>query len=622
LPFKAEEHETEFDKATMTLTTGSPIVVFHEEIKPAEPVAEQTPILVSQNFFRHGDRYRHVDGERLDKFVTDEFLIHTVYGCQVVVTNPASSRQKLDVLLQVPLGAIPVMNGQFTRSVHIDLEPYNTQTLEYHFYFPGAGEFPHYPVHVAKNGQLLANAEPFTLNVVEKLSKIDRESWDYVSQHGSDDDVLKYLRQNNLHRTKLDRIAFRMKDKGYFGKVIQLLARRHAYDQTLWSYGIKHNEPAAVNQYLQHANGFANKCGTYIDSPLLTIDPVVRKAYQHLDYRPLVNARAHALGKRRQILNDRFHAQYHRMLKILSYRREMNDAELMAVVYYLLLQDRAEEALDFFGRVNADKLATRLQHDYFTAYLDFYSEAPKQARAIADKYADHPVDRWRDAFAAIAAQLDEIEGEVAKVIDEEDRGEVQTGLAATESSFEFNVESKQVTVNYQNLDEIGVNYYLMDIELLFSRNPFVQQYSGQFSHIRPNATQTVKLPGDKTSHAFTLPEALHSSNVLVEITGGGQTKSKAYYSNSLSVQVIENYGQVRVTHSDSRAMLAKVYVKAYARMKDGSVRFYKDGYTDLRGRFDYTSLNTNDLDFVEEFSLLILSDEHGAVVREANPPKR
>ena len=622
LPFKAEEHETEFDKAKMTLTTGSPIVVFHEEIKPAEPVAEQTPILVSQNFFRHGDRYRHVDGEKFDKFVTDEFLIHTVYGCQVVVTNPTSSRQKLDVLLQVPLGAIPVMNGQFTRSVHIDLEPYNTQTLEYHFYFPGAGEFPHYPVHIAKNGQLLANAEPFTLNVVAKLSKIDRESWDYVSQHGTDEDVLKYLQQNNLHRTKLDRIAFRMKDKGYFGKVTQLLARRHAYDQTIWSYGIKHNEPAAVSQYLQHANGFVNECGTYIDSPLLTIDPVARKAYQHLDYRPLVNARAHALGKRRQILNDRFHAQYHRLLKILSYRRELVDAELMAVVYYLLLQDRVEEGLDFFGRVNADKLATRLQHDYFTAYLDFYSDQPKQARAIADKYADHPVDRWRDAFAAIAAQLDEIEGKAAKLIDEEDRGEVQTGLAATESSFEFNVESKQVTVNYQNLDEIGVNYYLMDIELLFSRNPFVQQYSGQFSHIRPNATATVELPKDKTSHAFALPEALHSSNVLVEITGGGQTKSKAYYSNSLSVQVIENYGQVRVTHSDSGALLAKVYVKAYARMKDGSVRFYKDGYTDLRGRFDYTSLNTNDLDFVQQFSLLILSDDHGAVVREAKPPKR
>ncbi len=622
LPFKAEEHETEFDNAEMTLTTGSPIVVFHEEIKPAEPVAEQTPILVSQNFFRHGDRYRHVDGERLDKFVTDEFLIHTVYGCQVVVTNPTSSRQKLDVLLQVPLGAIPVMNGQFTRSVHTDLEPYNTQTLEYHFYFPATGGFPHYPVHVAKNERLLANAEPFMLNVVEKLSKIDRESWDYVSQHGSNDDVLEYLQQNNLHRTKLDRIAFRMQDKAYFNRITQLLTRRHAYDHTLWSYGIKHNEPAAVRQYLQYADNFVSQCGAYVVSPLLTIDPVARKTYQHMDYRPLVNARAHALGRRRQILNDRFHAQYHRLLKILSYRRELDDAELMAVIYYLLLQDRAHEALESFGRVSADKLATRLQYDYFAAYLDFYGDEPKQARAIVDKYADHPVDRWRNAFAAMAAQLDEIEGGAAKVIDEEDRGEVQTKLAASESSFDFKVESKQVTIDYQNLDEVGVNYYLMDIELLFSRNPFVQQYSSQFSHILPNATQTVKLPAKKAIHTFALPDRLHNSNVLVEITGGGQTKSKAYYSNSLSVQVIENYGQVRVTHSDSTRPLAKVYVKVYAQMRDGSVRFYKDGYTDLRGRFDYGSLNTNDLDHVAKFSLLMLSDAHGAIVREANPPKR
>ena len=110
--------------------------------------------------------------------------------------------------------------------------------------------------------------------------------------------------------------------------------------------------------------------------------------------------------------------------------------------------------------------------------------------------------------------------------------------------------------------------------------------------------------------------------MLVEITGGGQTKSQAYYSNSLAVQVIENYGQVRVTHSGTGKPLAKVYVKVYAQMQDGSVQFYKDGYTDLRGRFDYTSLSTNELDFAQKFSLLILSDEHGAVVREANPPKR
>ena len=69
-------------------------------------------------------------------------------------------------------------------------------------------------------------------------------------------------------------------------------------------------------------------------------------------------------------------------------------------------------------------------------------------------------------------------------------------------------------------------------------------------------------------------------------------------------------------------MLPKIYVKVYAKMKNGGVKFYKDGYTDLRGRFDYTSLSTNELDNVERFSMLVLSEEHGGVVREAAPPKR
>ena len=622
LPFAAEKHEAKFDQAKMTLTPGSPLILFHEEIKQVPAAKEQTPILVSQNFFRHGDRTQQVNNEQVDKFVTEEFLVGVVYGCQVVVTNPTSSKQKLDVLLQIPRGAIPVLKGRETRSVHIDLEPYHTQTLEYHFYFPAPGEFLHYPVQVSKNEQLVAHAAPVTLKAVAKLSRIDKASWEYLSQFGTSEDVLKYLEQANLHRTNLDKIAFRVQDKAFFGTVTGLLAQRHAYSDTLWSYAIKHNESAMAREYLQHADGFVGQCGAFIDSPLLTIDPVARKAYQQLDYRPLVNARAHQLGQRRQIVNDRFHGQYHQLLKILSYRSDLDDAELMAVTYYLLLQDRVDEALGAFSRMRAERLATRLQYDYFAAYLAMVREQPQQARDIVAKYAQYPVDRWRELFAAMLAQLEEIAGQETKVVDKESRTEVQTKLAATEASFDFQVEAKKVTLNYQNLKQVQVNYYLMDIELLFSRNPFVQQYSGQFSNIRPNLTQTVELPPKQAALTFELPKQLHSSNVLVELTGAGQTKSRAYYANALAVQVVENYGQIHVKHSDTGKPLAKVYVKVYAQMQDGAVKFYKDGYTDLRGRFDYTSLSTNELDFVKKFSLLVLSEEHGAVVREASPPQR
>jgi hypothetical protein len=461
-----------------------------------------------------------------------------------------------------------------------------------------------------------------TLTVVEQLSRIDRDSWPYISQNGSNEDVLKYLQNNNLHATDLDKIAFRMGNKPFFLKVVELLSRRHAYNHTLWSYGIRHDVVPAVRQYLQHADEFVQQCGAHINSPLLTINPVSRQTYQHLDYRPLVNARVHQLGRNRQIMNQRLHGQYHSLLTILGYRRALTDDDRMAITYYLLLQDRVEEAIALFDQVNAADLETSLQHDYFAAYLSLYRADVDVAREIARRYVKHPVDRWRNAFVSIDRQIDEIDSGNAEIIDDENRNQRQAELAATEPSFELSVEAKKARIEYQNLKRATVNYYLMDIELLFSRNPFVQQTSDQFSQILPNLTDVIKLPDDQRVLEFPLPDELQNRNVLVEVIGAGQTKSQAYFSNALSVQVIENYGHLRVTSEQAGKPLSIVYVKVYARMKDGTVRFYKDGYTDLRGRFDYSSLNTNELDFVDKFALLVLSDEHGAVVREAVPPKR
>ena len=622
LPFEAAEHETELDEQSYTLNAASPMIVFHKEIREARAVAEETPILVSQNFFARGDRYRYENNERVDKFVRDEFLTNRVYGCQVGVTNPTSSRHKLDVLLQIPQGAIPVLSGKYTKSVHLDLEPYNTTALEYYFYFPEEGEFEHYPVHVAKNEELIAYAEPATMHVVHTPSTVDKTSWDYTSQHADETDVIEFLNRDNLHRIKLDRIAWRMKDKGFFDAVMDILEQRHAYNPTLWSYALHHNDVPRIRECLQHRNDFIDRCGAYIETELLTIDPVVRKSYQHMEYSPLVNARAHQLGPTRRILNDRFAQQYSRLMQVLTYRARLDHDDLMAVTYYMLLQDRVEEALDFFRRVDRTDLATQLQHDYFTAYLAFCTENLDSARTIVAKYDDYPVERWQKLFANVRSQLAEIDGAEPALIDSESRAQRQAQLAATEPGFEFEVKAKQVTINYQNITECLVNYYLMDIELLFSRNPFVQQYSDQFSTIRPNFSETVTLDNDRVSYAFDLPERFLSSNVMVEIEAGGVKKAQAYYANNLTLQVIENYGQIKVTYRDTGKPLPKVYVKAFARMKNGRVRFYKDGYTDLRGRFDYTSLNTNELDFVDKFALLILSDVDGAVVREANAPKR
>src|SRR6185503_1670100 len=145
-----------------------------------------------------------------------------------------------------------------------------------------------------------------------------------------------------------------------------------------------------------------------------TLNPVEQYLYEHLEYKPLVNARAHALGQRRQIVNDRLNAQYHSFLKTLSYRRSFSDDEKLAVSYYLLLQDRVEDALGYYAQVDVAKVATKVQYDYCSAYLALYQEDLAKARAAAEKYVTYPVDRWRNAFVNVLNQVDEAGGKPTK----------------------------------------------------------------------------------------------------------------------------------------------------------------------------------------------------------------
>ena len=106
------------------------------------------------------------------------------------------------------------------------------------------------------------------------------------------------------------------------------------------------------------------------------------------------------------------------------------------------------------------------------------------------------------------------------------------------------------------------------------------------------------------------------------MTSRGISRSTVVTANSLALTVVEPFGRVQVLSAQGRSPLEQAYVKVYARHKDGSVKFYKDGYTDLRGQFDYATLSTSALDTVERFAILVLHDSQGAVVREAAPPTR
>jgi len=621
LPFRANKHEMIQKGKQCSIKAGSPMIIFHKEILQGELIGSHQSILINQHFFQLDDRYVYVNNERMDKFVENEFLYGIAYGSQVVLSNPTSSNQKLVVMYQIPEGAIPVQKGKYTEGISITLKPFSTKSIEYYFYFPKTGKYTSYPIQVAKEEKCIACTKAKTLKVVNKLSSIDTQSWKYVSQHGSNNDVIQYLNHNNLNRIDLEKIAFRMKDKSFFHQVIALLQNKQFYHAVLWSYGIYHQDQGVINEYLAHSN-FAKKCGLYIDSPLLTINPISRNMYEHLEYAPFVNARVHQVGKKQCLLNDQFFRQYNHFLTYLCYRPVLNANDRMATACYLLTQDRVSQAIHFFNTIDRKDVESKIQYDYIHAYILMYQEKTTDVEKVISPYLNYPVLRWQKRFLTVLSQLDEIKGNVPKVIDENDRNQRQSQLAATEKNFEFTIKAQRIHITYQNLSHCQINYYPMDIELLFSRNPFVQKQANEFMIIQPDETTTVSLPENEKIYECDLPEKYHNSNLIVEITAQGKKRSQVCYANSLHLQLIENYGQLKLTHETTQRPLSKAYVKVYAQLNNKSVQFHKDGYTDLRGYFDYVSLNTDDLDRIEKFALLVIDEKFGAVTRVAMVPKR
>ncbi len=503
--------------------------------------------------------------------------------------------------------------------------------MEYSFYFPAQGRFSHFPVHVAKDEKLVASAEPTVLHVVLSPSAQNRQSWAWLSQYGEDAQVLAQLEQQNLERLAsvnrdgsipLEQIAWRMKERRFYDPCIALLKRLHIYNDVLYSYAVYHNDLLNLREFLKYQDRFLDECGLSLNSTLLTIDPVERQRHQHLEYAPLVNARTHRLGARRTILNHRLAAQYTQLLTLLRYRATLSDSNKLAVTYYLLLQDRIDEALELFADVDSKNLEAQLQFDSLKVYTDFCMDRPEKAHQVAIQHQEEPWDRWRNLFRNALSQLAEMAGAQAQVVDDKNREQRQSSSATSEPDFDFAVDKKTVTLNVRNLSLLHLNFYRMDIELLFSRQPFVQQQSSQFAFIKPNRSTFVQIPSGQSQVSFDLPAEFHGANVVVEVVAAGRRKAQICYAHDLLVNLSENYGHLRVAQKRSGHPLSKTYIKVYARMKSGEVKFYKDGYTDLRGMFDYASLNTSELAHVERFAVLILSDVAGAVIQEAETPKR
>jgi hypothetical protein len=625
LPFSAEEPRRRTEGGSLHLSAPGSWIVFHRELHPGSPDGRVLPILLSQDFFRSDDRYRYEGSLRLDKFVDGAFEARVAYGGQVVVGNPTSARLRLDLLLQIPQGAMPLRNGFRTRNLSLELSPFETRRVEYGFYFPEPGNFRGFPAHVSREETLLAKAEAAEFRVVPREEAPKRDGWTEIARSGDDRAVLAALRERNPARIRPADIAFRMKDRDFFRAVLDVLRERVTYDPTLWSYGVFHDDPRAIREYLSRSN-LAEHCGPVLDSPLLVLDPVRRGLYAHLEYRPLVNARVHRSVHRSgppTIADPDVFEQYERFLDKLVHTPRPAGEDLLEAVYYLLLQDRVGEAGAVFERIDADSLRPRMQYDYARVYLDISNRRLDRARETAAAYADHPALRWRDRFRNALAQLDEIAGTVRDPVDsDEDRERIQERLADTDPILDLRLEGAEIVLTHRNLDACELRFYPVDVELLFSRDPFRPGRPGQLPPVRPERTERIVLEGGAGEIRVPVPDPLRAANLIVEASAAGLSRSEIRYANDLDVALAESYGHLRVAVRATGEPVPAAYVKVYAEIAGDGVRFYKDGYTDLRGRFDYLSLGSDLIDRTNRLALLVLTEEHGAVIREVRPPGR
>jgi hypothetical protein len=221
---------------------------------------------------------------------------------------------------------------------------------------------------------------------------------------------------------------------------------------------------------------------------------------------------------------------------------------------------------------------------------------------------------------------------------------MQSG-AVGESSFDFELIERQIKISWQNLKKVTVNYYKVDPEFMFSASPFAGQDASKLGIIRPAVSQGVELPADQQELVFAMPETLAGGSVIVEVTGAGERKTRIAQSALLRLTLAENFGILDVKEAKANRPVSKAYVKVYARLGNGAVRFLKDGYTDSRGKFDYASVNSSggvtrqqaetapsadgldhqalqpgELDQIEHLAVMVLSDTLGAAIREVAPP--
>ncbi|MCC9603935.1 hypothetical protein LOC67_25565 [Stieleria sp. JC731] len=614
-----------------------PVALVAKRLRELQTAEEKSRVLIGQLFRLSSPKA----SEDESNAVTSKFLTGRAYKGQVVVSNPTANEQTVEVFWQIPAGSLPLAKSQMTDSKTFVISPFGVASVEYEFYFPTEGEFTHYPANVSSGETLLATAEERTFQVADEWND-EEVSWQRIAVDGTPEQIKEYLAGVNLHQLDMTLVCHRLRDKAVFEVVTAALSAARLPNDEIWGYGFYHKDPEAMRHYLSLRDDLVKRVGPELNSPLLVVDAIDRQTYEHLEYAPLIRSRIHRLGDQDEILNPTFMAQYQEFVRRLGFQPSVEIGQKLSLSYYLLLQNRIEESIEEFNKVDPDTVTTHLQYDYLAGYLALHQGNYEQALQIANRYADYPIARWKTRFGQMALQVMQrsdlmesgqlVSADSSKpdgpdglspqagdlAIADRDRANSQASADAPEVIVK--VEGDQIRLDHRNTDQVELNFYGVDLELLFSKAPFARNDLQKIAMVKPTRSQTVSLSSKTGTTRMEIPRELRSRTLLVESSVGASHSTTLYYGGELTTYVSDAFGQLQTTDATTHRPLSGVYVKVYARYPGGDVRFYKDGYTDGRGRFDYTSVSAADAKGAERFAILVLSDSKGATLHDVASP--
>ena len=204
-----------------------------------------------------------------------------------------------------------------------------------------------------------------------------------------------------------------------------------------------------------------------------------------------------------------------------------------------------------------------------------------------------------------------------------DRERRQANASQQQPEVVVRVEGDSLRIDHRRAKQVTMNLYGVDLELLFSKAPFVREDLQRMAMVRPMRSEQIEFDADTGVGRFELDENLRRQTLLVEVVAGASRSTALYYGGEITTYVSESYGQLQTTDSRLHRPISTAYVKVYAKYPDGSVRFYKDGYTDVAWPLRLRQSRAPPMRREPtRFAILVISDEKGATLHDVAPPTR